>query len=113
MLPVIFLKRLLMNFCKKGYNSKTQNRVRGKEIDVRPYIKELAIASNKPELRLHMLLQNMDGRGCKPAEVIQALLHLSDDEISSVMIKRTGLYILKNGEWQSPMDENVKAVIYA
>jgi len=84
-----------------------------KAIDIRPYIKELAIASNKPEVGLHMLIQNMDGRGCKPTEIIQALLPLNEDEIKSVMIKRTGLYIFKNGEWQSPMDEDVKAVTYA
>jgi radical SAM family uncharacterized protein/radical SAM-linked protein len=98
---------------KKGIIVKRKTGSGEKEIDIRPYIKELAIASNKPEVRLHMLIQNMDGRGCKPTEVIQALLHLSEDEIKSVMIKRTGLYILKNGEWQSPMDEDVKVVTYA
>ena len=84
-----------------------------KEIDIRPYIKELAIASNNLEVSLHMLIQNRDGRGCKPTEILNALLHLSEDELRSVMIKRTGLYIYKNGEWQSPIDENVKTAAYA
>ncbi|MBI5043173.1 MAG: TIGR03960 family B12-binding radical SAM protein [Nitrospirae bacterium] len=84
-----------------------------KEIDIRPYIKELAIASNKPEVKLYMLIQNKDGRGCKPTEALQSLLHFSEDELRSVLIKRTGLYIFKNGESQSPMDEVVKAVTYA
>lgn len=98
---------------KKGIIVKRKTESGEKEIDIRPYIKELAIASTKPEMALHMLIQNRDGKGCKPTEVIQALLHLSEDEIRSVMIKRTGLYFFKNGEWKSPMDENVKAVTYA
>ncbi len=98
---------------KKGIIVKRRTATGEKEVDIRPYIKEIKILSKELEVKLHMLIQNRDGRGCKPTEVIQALLHLSEDEVRSVMIKRTGLYIFKNGEWQSPMNEVVKAVTYA
>lgn len=84
-----------------------------KEIDIRPFIENVELVSATPEMQVNLMLQSRDGKGCKPAEALKGLFNINDDELMQVMIKRTGLFILKNGEWLSPMEEMGRVVSFA
>lgn len=84
-----------------------------KKIDIRPFIEKIELVSGVSGIQVNLILQSRDGKGCKPAEALKGLFNINDDELMQVMIKRTGLFILKNGKWLSPMEAMGRVVSFA
>ncbi len=81
----------------------TIERVRDKQvkkINLRPFILSLALDSSSP-LALNMSLKV----GVRPEEGIRLLLEVEELDLGFLDIERTGLFVQKNGELISPMED--------
>ena len=75
-----------------------------KELDIRYNIFELSCEDFGEGVRLKMLLRIQGADFARPEEVLSNGFGLDDFEIKSTVIKRDGLYVIKDEKILTPMD---------
>jgi radical SAM-linked protein len=71
-----------------------------KEIDIRPYVAEMAFEGGN----LHITLHIIEGRSSKITEVLESLLSPHGVDYREFFIQRTGQYIRSGEQMQTPFD---------
>lgn len=89
---------------KKNLMIRRAQKDESKVVDIRYNIFKLECEVINETVFLKMLVRIEGGDYARPEEILAWGLGLSDEEIKSKIIKRDGLYVIRNGEKKSPMD---------
>ncbi len=75
---------------------------KNKTIDIRPMVEEIIIDGDT----LRIMLANSEKANVRLLEVMKELLQMTDEEVSSLIIKRTGLYGYNSDKKLTPAKDN-------
>ena len=98
---MVYLNKQIAEFLKQNtYKIKRISKNNVKEVDIRSFVQDMSCSDHGLEVKLHLTSSGT----AKIEEIIQALIPAYESFPKNISIKRTGLYIEKQGVQLNPLN---------